>query len=125
MRDSEVISLSLAASTLGLLLLFFAASISEPRELDIGELSGDYLGAQVKIEGEVMKLRYHEAGHIFLRVSDGTGEVAVPLFKGVAEKVDRSCLKKGAKIVLTGRVEEYRGELEVIPREGDDIRCLR
>jgi DNA/RNA endonuclease YhcR with UshA esterase domain len=124
MRDYEVVSLSLAISTVGILLLFFAASIAEPREVSIGELSSAHLGAKVKVAGEVVRVRNHDEGHVFLRVSDGKGEVAVPLFKKVAEGVDKSCLREGAKIELIGRVEEYRGELEVIPREGDEVRCL-
>jgi DNA/RNA endonuclease YhcR with UshA esterase domain len=125
MRDREVVSLSLAIATAGLLMLFFAASIAQPREVSIGELTSAQLGATVKVAGEVMKVKNHEAGHVFLRIHDGTGEVAVPLFKRVAEDVDKSCLREGALIEVIGRVEEYRGELEVVPREGDEVRCLR
>ena len=125
MHDREVISLSLAIATAGLLMLFFAASAAKPEEVSIAELGSSQLGATVKVAGEVAKVRNHEAGHVFLRIRDGTGEVAVPLFRRVAQEVDRSCLEEGARIEIVGRVEEYRGELEVVPREGDEVRCLR
>jgi|Deesub1362B_J571_1020462.scaffolds.fasta_scaffold02733_2 DNA/RNA endonuclease YhcR with UshA esterase domain len=125
MRNSEVVSLSLAIATAGLLMLFFAASLAEAKEVSIGELSSAQLGATVKVAGEVVRVKNHEAGHVFLRIRDGTGEVSVPLFKRVAEDVNKSCLREGARIEVIGRLEEYRGELEVVPREGDEVRCLR
>ncbi len=124
MRDREVVSLSLAIATAGLLALFFAASIAQPKEVPLGELTGAQLGATVKVTGEIVKVKNHEAGHVFLRIRDSTGEVAVPLFKNVAEEVDGSCLREGTHIEVIGRVKEYRGELEVVPGKGDKVQCL-
>jgi len=70
-----------------------------------------------------VKLRRHEDGHVFLRINDGTGEVKVAIFRNVAAGVDRRCLVRGARVTVVGRVEEYRGELEVVPREGEEVRC--
>jgi DNA/RNA endonuclease YhcR with UshA esterase domain len=124
MRDREVISLSLAVATLGLVTLSLAASAAKPEEVKIAELSDVRLGALVEVSGEVVKVRNHEEGHVFLRIDDGTGEVKVAIFRNIAGKVERECLIQGAHLAVVGRVEEYRGELEVVPREGEGVRCL-
>jgi len=108
-----------------LVILFLAASMAHPQEVDIGSLSSSMLGAKVRVSGEIVKVRIHEDGHVFLRVRDDSGEVAVPIFRNVAQEVDNRCLALGMRISVVGRVQEYRGELEVVPWEGDDVRCQR
>ncbi len=125
MRDREVVSLSLVVATLGIVTLSFAAGTAKPEVMKIAELSGAQLGALVEVEGEVVDVKNHRNGHVFLRLSDGTGEVKVALFRSVAREVEPQCLREGARVAVVGRVEEYRGEIELVPREGEKVRCLR
>jgi DNA/RNA endonuclease YhcR with UshA esterase domain len=93
----------------------------------ISELSFDDTGTKVAVKGEVTSVRIHDDGHIFLEVSDDTGEISIAVFKNVAEKLDtqtRECITNiGASVEISGEVEEYKESLEIIPQSTSDVKC--
>ncbi|MFQ5815204.1 MAG: exodeoxyribonuclease VII large subunit [Candidatus Hydrothermarchaeaceae archaeon] len=124
--DAGLLKISLGTSTIGLLLLLLVSSASQPATVSIGEIDYDEVGSLVSIEGSIASKRVHKDGHIFLKVEDGTGKISTVVFSSEAEKLDSSileCLVEGRRISVTGRVEEYRGALEVIPKRGDGLKC--
>lgn len=117
--------LALLASLTGLALIYLASVHVQPTLVRISEVGDDAVGGWVVVEGNITHRSDHPEGHIFLRLGDGTGEMMVPVFRGLAERLEgRECLQKGHRLRVRGRVEEYRGSLEVVPKEPDDILCL-
>lgn len=128
MNDASLLKLSLFASVAGLILLAFAASQLQPQVAKIAEISYDDAGSRVVIKGQVIAVSSHKDGHVFLKISDGTGKIAVPIFSSLLERLDTSatnCLKLGGEVEILGRVEEFRGALEIVPRGAGDVRCLK
>ena len=127
MDDSDIIRISLVAAASGLVLLFFVSSYSTAPVVRIEELSFDDTGTKVAARGDITSVRLHDDGHIFLELNDGTGKIKVAIFKNVAENLDvrlRDCITRiGEDATISGEVEEYQDELEIIPHGTSDVIC--
>ncbi|MEE8402742.1 MAG: exodeoxyribonuclease VII large subunit [Candidatus Hydrothermarchaeaceae archaeon] len=127
MNDSDLLKMSFGVATVGLVLLFIVSSYSTVSVVKISELSYDDTGSKVAVRGDVISVRTHKDGHIFIEVDDGTGELTIAIFKNVAEKLDtaaRECITKvGARVEIAGEVKEYRERLEIIPQGTGDVKC--
>lgn len=75
---------------------------------------------ECKIKGEVIEIREHKNGHLFLTVKDKSGKIQVPIFKN--NNINQSKIKQGAIYEITGKVNRYNGELEIIPKDDGDIK---
>jgi DNA/RNA endonuclease YhcR with UshA esterase domain len=125
MNDQGILKISFLVSTFGLLLLFYVSANLLPPLMKIADIEYDNTGSKVMVKGEITSFKSSEKGHIFLKVSDGTGEISVVLFKNLVEKLDEEKIKdikKGNAIEIAGTVEEYRGSLEIVPGAVDDVK---
>ncbi len=60
-----------------------------------------------------------------LELTDGTGSIALLLWQDLLEEMaDRHDLLPGSQVQVTGRIDEYEGELEIVPRAGDGVTVL-
>jgi DNA/RNA endonuclease YhcR with UshA esterase domain len=127
MDDSDLLKVSFGVAAFGLVLLFLVSHYSTVPVVEVSGLSYDDVGTKVAVSGEVKSLRLHEDGHIFIEVSDGTGEISVAIFKNVAEKLDAQtteCITGiGSHIEVAGEVAEYKENLEIIPQSTTDVKC--
>lgn len=127
MNDSDLMKISFGVAAFGLVLLFFVSSYSTAPVVKVSELSYDDIGTKVAVRGEVTSMRFHDDGHIFLKISDETGKISVAIFKNVAEKLDTQtgeCITNiGSRVEIAGEVKEYREELEIIPQSTGDVTC--
>lgn len=124
MDDKELRNLSVLISIFGVVLLYFVANNLEPEVVRISDIEYKDVGKTVKITGKITS-RYDSKGHIFLKVSDGTSEILVPVFENLVKRLsieEKEGFVKGKGIEVVGEVQEYNGELEIIPRRTEDIR---
>ena len=127
MNDKTLLKISLIISTIGLILLFLVSSYTRPPNVKISEITYDDVGRYTVIQGKISSKNVHKDGHIFLDISDETGTMKVVLFSSTAETLESgtlACLKKGKSIEIKGKVDEYKGSLEILPKEGTDVKCL-
>lgn len=120
MKEEEMMRICLAGSIIGILVLYFIALYLPSTEMDIGEVTGNVIGSVVKVEGQVEDFYEHRSGHYFFDLADGTGKVRVVVWEQMVEElrlggVNVSDIRDGARLEITGTVERYRGELELIP----------
>ena len=112
-------------SSLGLVLIYFSSLNIQPQELKLSEINFEFVGRTVKTSGKIVYANSHPSGHLFLTISDGKKKLQVPLFSGfmekLSERINKSELKEGRVITVTGIVSEYKGELQVIPRKVEDV----
>ncbi|MFQ6136398.1 MAG: exodeoxyribonuclease VII large subunit [Candidatus Hydrothermarchaeales archaeon] len=126
MNDSELLKISLLVSTIGLIMLFAISSYSQPPLVKISEITYDDVGGYVIVNGKIIKKSVHRDGHIFLDIADETGKMKVVIFSGTANTIKNetlSCLKVGNTLNVKGKVDEYRGALEMVPKDGVDVEC--
>ncbi len=123
--DSTLLRMSLGVSSFGLVLLFLVSTQSQPTLVRISEIDYDDVGSELSVEGRIASKRVHADGHIFLKVEDATGRISVVLFSEIVESLteELGCLEEGEEISITGRIEEYRGLLEIVPKKGLEVSC--
>jgi len=116
-------------SAVGLVLIYVAAINLEPKQIELKEINPELVGRSVSTKGEIVYRRTHDAGHLFLTISDGNANIAVPLFAGYLNTLKEVGLieddfQEGIRISVSGLVDEYQGQLQVIPRRKDDVKIL-
>lgn len=113
MQDGTLLKLSLATSLIGLVLLFVFAQAIEAESVEIADVDKSSIGRNIELFVNVESF-YSSNGNYFLKVSDKTGNITAVLFKQTATNFDMVKLKKKQQIKLSGKISEYKGNLELI-----------
>ncbi len=108
MKDSTLLKISLIISITGIFLLLFILEFSEVKPFQIKDISKEQLELQVKIQGEIVSIK-ETPGLYILKVDDLTETLTIIVFK--EEPLN---IKKGMYVEITGKVQEYKDELEII-----------
>jgi DNA/RNA endonuclease YhcR with UshA esterase domain len=98
-----------------------AAALLPGPIVPIGELSAARLGEQATVEAEIVEIEPFSQGIKFL-LDDGSAQITLLLWQNVLDAVSmREQMVVGAAIRAMGQVQEYRGELELVPGMGTDV----
>jgi DNA/RNA endonuclease YhcR with UshA esterase domain len=129
-KQNKLILICLFSSILGLVLIYFSALSIQPSTIKLNEIDSRSIGKTVRTTGYIIYKNNHPAGHIFLTIADNQSKIQVPLFAGFVNSLNENDfpineLKKGTKILVEGLVDEYKGQLQIIPRKPSDIKILR
>jgi DNA/RNA endonuclease YhcR with UshA esterase domain len=82
------------------------------------------VGKTVTLTGTLSEPETFSAGVKF-SLSDDSGAITLLLWQNVYDALpDADKLASGVQVEVTGEIEEYQGELEIIP-EADDIRVTK
>jgi DNA/RNA endonuclease YhcR with UshA esterase domain len=88
----------------------------------LGQLTPAEKGKVVSVRGTITAVIKFSSGMKY-RIDDGTGKVILLLWQEVFDKVpNREKLTKGAQVSVTGNVDVYNGDIEVVPGSGRDVR---
>jgi len=114
-------------SVIGLVLIYIAAINLQPVEIKISQISSDLIGRSISTRGIITQKRLHSAGHMFLVISNDNSEIQVPIFSSLMndlkkENITESDFKINETISVTGLVDEYMGQLQILPRKTSDIK---
>ena len=124
MEDQKLAVACVFLALAGTALLVFIAREAWPVRVEIGSLGEGDVGRLVEVGGALASVSERE-GNFFLRVcSDKCVKVVV--FKKLAQEmkensIDLSLLRNGQPVAATGMVEEYMGELEIVPFDRNSI----
>jgi DNA/RNA endonuclease YhcR with UshA esterase domain len=128
LNRKKLIMISLFTSILGILLIYIISVNSQPKQINLDEISSELIGKTISTSGYVIYKRVSPYGHIFLTISQNRARIQVPLFANFLEKMKEENLntyfKVGQKIFVQGIVDEYKGKLQIIPRKTTDIRVI-
>ena len=129
MNEDQLFRTSLIGSILGILVLYFIAINIPVTDVNSGEVGGNWItgsfaASVVKMKGEVKDFYEHSNGHYFFNLEyetdDGMKEIRTVMWQRDVEilrlsgvKVDE--IRNGAMIEITGTIEMYKGEPELIP----------
>jgi len=120
---------ALLSSVIGLFLIYHATTNIEPQQISISDIASDMEGRKVSIIGSLVEKRLHEDDHLFLTISDEGSEIQVVLFSDFMKNLEKLNITEKdfqikGKISVKGIVEIYRGNLQIIPRNLDDVKIL-
>lgn len=91
--------------------------------VSIGELTAADVGRLVTVRGLIGAVDHFSAG-VKYTLDDGSGTIILLLWQEVYDALPNSeALAPDVQVEITGRIEEYRGDLEIIP-EADGVRVL-
>lgn len=124
MNDRQLMRLCFLGSMAGIAAIYLVSLQIESSPVGAGEVTSGMTGSVVKVRGEVVDLYRHSNGHVFFSVRDDTGKVRVVLWQNEVERLElsgfnASGIRNGLSAEVTGTVEMYRGEPEIIPVRGD------
>lgn len=116
MKTRILLYISVVCSLVGIASLFLLSLKVTPKPRKVGEIGYDDLGDYVKIQGKVKSKYVTEDDHMFLTVSDESGMIEVIAFANKALSLKRRGVnpKENESIMVTGKVNEYQGRLEII-----------
>ena len=129
LKTNSLILICLLTSVIGLVLIYIAAINLEPQQIELKDITYELVGRSVVTKGKIVYRRSHDAGHLFLTISDDDTKIAVPLFAGYLNILKEGGLteddfQEGVKISVSGLIDEYQGQLQVIPRRVRDVKIL-
>jgi len=91
----------------------------------IGSIEAAMVGQTVTIDGYITSVFQLSSGMKYT-VDDGSGKIILIIWNNVYQAVpDKDRLVKGARVRVTGKVEVYKGDLEVIPQAGADVTVVQ
>ena len=108
----NLIKISITVAIIGVVALFFIVKYQQQNTVKISDLEQ---GQIERITGMINSVYISKDGHTFLKVTDSSGEISVVAFK--SSNIDVYDLEIGDQISILGRVEEYKGSLEIIAKE--------
>jgi DNA/RNA endonuclease YhcR with UshA esterase domain len=119
MDYGRILSIAFAISTIGLILLLSRSFTQEPTLLS--SITHDNIGSRVYVKGQVGGLRPSPDGHLFFQLNDEMGTIKVVVFSDVTKKLP--CILEGKNIEMRATVQDYRGEIELIPSKATYVKC--
>jgi DNA/RNA endonuclease YhcR with UshA esterase domain len=127
MQKNFLTLICLLTSVVGLILIYIAAINIEPVEIKINQITTDLIGRSVSTQGIIKEKKLNPDGHMFLVISDDNSDIQVPIFSSLMKDLKNENLTEDdfevdKKISVTGLVDEYKGNLQILPRKTSDIK---
>jgi len=93
-------------------------------EYKISEITSDEINRIIKTSGKITKFRKSSEG-VTLTISDSEFFIYVMLWNDIYNAfLSKSEIKEGAVVSVTGRVEIYKGKLQIVPKKVEDFVIL-
>ncbi|MEH7749115.1 OB-fold nucleic acid binding domain-containing protein [Neobacillus drentensis] len=89
------------------------------KTISIQSIDKSMVGETVSIVGEIINHKDHKNGHVFLTVKDASGEILIPIFAD--KNINTDTFVTGNQFQFAGNVDEFNGEIEIIPSKQEDI----
>ena len=105
--DEALLKLSWAATVVGLIALFLITELMQTEMTRTTDITDSMVGKEVSISGRV-KSAYQKDSNLFLTIEDSYGTIKAVWFDA------KKTLEKNSTVKLTGRINKYNGELEII-----------
>lgn len=90
----------------------------------VSTIDASRVGTRVQVAGEVTAVNGFSEGRRVI-LNDGTGEITVLLWLNTLDQIPNlEALQKGARLQALGKVNEYHGDLEVVPKRATDMQIV-
>jgi len=112
-KDENLVKLSLGVALAGIAAIYAVTLFAVPATVKISDINEGYAGRHVTINATIAKISIRD-GNIFLTLDDGTGSITAVMFERTARGTAAYDVKTGYNISVTGQINIYKDELEVI-----------
>ena len=101
--------------------LWAPAHAAEKVVAPIGKIAAEYKGKFVTVQGVILSERCFKSGMRYL-IGDDTGKITLVLFdRQLKQSPGPDRLIEGATVNVTGKVDVFRKELQIVPVRGTDV----
>ena len=129
MKDSQIFKIALIIAVLGLAGMMLLSDKIMPQEIKIKDLNKGMLDEDVSIVGLVGKIdKSPRSNTYFLQIMDGTGKTTAIIFDNTVLDLEKNNLTPMSfanhRVKITGNVQQYNGNIELILNDEKSIRIL-
>jgi len=116
MGDRGLVVLAAAIALLGLIFLYYYGQQIQPRQIDFSDLESQPLNSYVEVVGSIRGVT-SKSGSLLITFCDFADCITVfmPSSAADAMRLNPYLLKSGDRVVVRGRMQEYKGERELVP----------
>lgn len=116
MDNKMIIKVALSIAIFGIIGMYLFTNLTQ-NAISIAEAT-NFVGEKVTVKGTIDSYYTSKDGHVFFSLSDMSGSIKAVVFRN--SNIESAYnLKDGQKIVLTGKVEEYKDSFEIIASKID------
>ena len=111
--DSLMAKLAFLSAALGLILLFLLNAFAQPQEIQLHQLDESFLDKRIEVQGEVSS--HYLANNVLIFTLDdsiGLGKIKCVVFSPTIEQ--KAMVSNNAQLRVQGKVQDYKGELEIV-----------
>lgn len=125
--DDKLLRIALITSLIGIIgLLIFTPTI-EVKKVEIKDITRGMIDEEVCIDCVITDISTSSSKNsYFLTVNDGTGQMTLIIFEKQAAEIQSNHFDihdfKNKKVEVTGKITEYKSDLEIILSSGDDLK---
>ncbi|MBC7118004.1 OB-fold nucleic acid binding domain-containing protein [Methanothermobacter tenebrarum] len=128
-EDEKIFKIVIFMALVGLIGMIVSAGSITPREVKIKEIDKGMIDEEVTVTGFVEDIKNSKTGKAsFITLNDGTGKITIVIFESVKNEIERSDLSiemlKYRKIKIIGKIAEYKGSMEIILEEPQNLKIL-
>ena len=129
MEDSQIFKIVLIIAVLGLSGMILLSDKITPQEIKVNDLNRGMLDEDVSIVGLVEKVdKSPRSNTYFLQIRDGTGKTTAVVFDTAVLDLEKNNLTPVSfanhRVKITGKVQQYNGNMELILNDGKSIKIL-
>lgn len=129
MKDSQIFTVALIIAILGLSGMILLSDKITPQEIKIKDLNKGMLDEDVSVVGMVEKIdKSPRSNTYFLQLRDGTGKTTAVVFDSAVLDLEKNNLTPlsfvNHRVKITGKVQQYNGNMELILNDGESLKIL-
>ena len=129
MEDSQIFRIALLIAVLGLSGMMVLSDKITPQEIKIKDLNKGMLDEDVTVVGLIEKIdKSPRSNTYFLQVRDVTGKTTAVVFDTAVLDFEKNNLTimsfANHRVKITGKVQQYNGNMELILNDGKSIKVL-
>jgi DNA/RNA endonuclease YhcR with UshA esterase domain len=129
MEDSQIFTVALIIAILGLSGMMLLSDKITPQEIKIKDLNKGMLDEDVSVVGLIEKIdKSPRSNTYFLQLRDGTGKTTVVIFDSAVLDLEKNNLTPlsfiNHRVKITGKVQQYNGNMELILNDGKSLKVL-
>ncbi len=129
MEDSQIFKIAIITAILGLSGMMLLSDKITPQEIKIKDLNKGMLDEDISIVGLVEKIdKSPRSNTYFLQIKDSTGKITAVVFDSAVLDLEKNNLTPQSfvnhRVKITGKVQQYNGNMELVLNDGKSLKIL-
>ena len=125
--DDKLLKIALVTCLIGIIGLILLTPTIEVKKVEIKDITRAMIDEEVSIDCVVTDIARSSSGSsYFLTINDGTGQIQLVIFENQVAEIQSNNFDiedfKDRKVEVTGKITEYKSDMEMILSSGDALK---